>query len=85
MIYSGAGFLAVIWFLAHPIPPPSPVSKLSLFLTRWQSFLREDGGGGGGGGKSFNRKKACITLTGCIIRGLGPILWGVEEQVNKGT
>ncbi len=34
MFYRGPGFLAVAWFGSSPIPlPPSPVCKLSLFLS----------------------------------------------------
>ncbi len=34
MIYRRLGFLAVVWFGSSPTPsPPSPVSKLSLFLS----------------------------------------------------
>ncbi len=32
MIYKGSGFLAIVWFGSSPIPP-SPVNKLSLFLS----------------------------------------------------
>ncbi len=47
--YRGPDLLAVIWFGSSP--PPSPVSKLSLFLSlpvcRRSSLLMGDGGGGG--------------------------------------
>ncbi len=33
MIYRGPGFLAVVWFGSSTTPSPSPVTKLSLFLS----------------------------------------------------
>ncbi len=51
-IYRGPGFLAFVWFgsTPTPYPPPSPVSKVTLFLSlsvcRRSSLLTEEGGGG---------------------------------------
>ncbi len=65
MIYSGAGFLAVVWFGRFPLPPS--VSKLSLFLrlpvSRRSSLLTGDGRGGRGWGRSqILRRRESLVL-----------------------
>ncbi len=67
MIYRRPGFLAVVWLGSFPPNnPPSPVSKLSLFLNfsiflsvaRWAYWRERGGGRGGGGAKSYDGEKA---------------------------
>jgi hypothetical protein len=40
MIFRGLGFLAVVWFGSSqvPLPPPSPVSKLSLLCVAGRAY-----------------------------------------------
>jgi hypothetical protein len=62
----------MIWLLIHPLPP-SPVSKLSLFLSlnecRRSSLLSEEGGDGAGGAKSHDCEKACSSINHSIPSG----------------
>jgi hypothetical protein len=77
MIYRGPGFLAVVWFSSSPIPfPPYPISSLYLFislpvLSPVELTGRRGGGGGGGGrgAKSFDRKKALLSINHSILSG----------------
>ncbi len=66
MIYRGPSFLAVAWFGSSPTPsPPSPVSKLSLFLSlpvcRRSSLLTGEEGTQGRRGKEPNQS-ACSSI-----------------------
>jgi hypothetical protein len=70
MIYRGPSFLAVVRLHARPVPP-SPVIKLSLFLSlplcRRPSLLT---GEGGSGARSYDRKKAWASINRLILSGL---------------
>jgi hypothetical protein len=62
-IYRGPGFLAVVWFGSSAPPLPSPINKLSLFLSlpvchRWA--YRRDGGWGGGRSQIRQRQKSPV-------------------------
>jgi hypothetical protein len=54
-------------------PPPSPVSKLSRFLSlpvcRRSSILTGEGGGGREEAESFDGKKACSSMDNSILFG----------------
>ncbi len=59
----------MFWFLAHP--SPSPVSKLSIFLSlpvcRRLSLLTGEGGRGVCGAKSYGREKAWSSISHSIL------------------
>ncbi len=67
-IYRGLHFLTSVWFGSmpdhSPTPPPSPVSKLSLFhsLPVCRRFSLLPGKGGGHGAESFDHKKAWASI-----------------------
>ncbi len=78
MIYRRPGFLAIVCF-GSSHAPPSPISKLSLFLNptvcRRSSTLSGEGGRreGEGGAKSYDGEKAWSSVTHSILSG-GPAL-----------
>jgi hypothetical protein len=79
MIFRGPGFLAVLCISCSPTPPPpSTVSKLSLFLSlpvfrRSSSLTAELGGWGGRGAKFYVGEKAWPSIKGSILSGDGII------------
>jgi hypothetical protein len=78
VIYRGPSFLAVV-SAPHPTPFPSPVSKLSLFLSppvcRRSSLLMGERGRGGRGAKLYDREKASPSIN-------QPILSGDSSQIS---
>jgi hypothetical protein len=76
--YRGPGFLEMIRLLRLPLPP-SPVSKLSLFLSLpvcCRSSLLT-GEGGGRGAESYDRKKAWSSINNFCT-----ILYNVHTYLN---
>jgi hypothetical protein len=55
------------WLLVHATPPPSPFSKLSLFLSLPVELTDGRGGGGGWGAKSYDGKKAWSSINPSIL------------------
>ncbi len=66
MIYRGPGFLSIVWFCSSHVPPPSPASKLSLFLRLpgccRSSLLTGEGGTGGPVKSQIIRRRECLVL-----------------------
>ncbi len=65
MYYRELGFLAVVWYGFFPLSPPSPVRKLSLFLSLRvcpRSNLLTGGGKGVvvKGAKSYDGEKSLV-------------------------
>jgi hypothetical protein len=65
MIYRGLSFLVIEWFSSSPTPsPPSPVSKLSLFLRipvcRRSSLLTGEGRRGWGRSQIIRRRESHV-------------------------
>jgi hypothetical protein len=78
MIYRGPGFLEAVWFSSLPtLFPPSPVSKLSLFLGLFLCFASRaywrEGWGGERGAKSYDREKAWPSISYSILSAVNHI------------
>ncbi len=87
MIYRGPGFLRSYVSAPRPPLPPSPVSKLPLFLSPpvccRSSLLKGEGGGGGRGAEAYDRKKALPSINHSILA--APLNWHLSscmKQIN---
>jgi hypothetical protein len=74
MIYRGQAFSLSYDLAPPPQPPPSPVSKMSFFISlpvcRWSSLLvGMEGGEGGGGAKSYDGEQALSSINHSILSG----------------
>jgi hypothetical protein len=67
----------MIRLVAHQLPP-SPVSRLSLFISVAGRAYSGGGGGGGRGAKSYNREKAWLSINSLMLCGVGYIV-RIEE------